>query len=61
MRNLFEALTLAPMIRVIRPAVDQRAVFGLYTLWLLFFLDMLDQLRPAGLDGSVRRLVQDQE
>lgn len=40
-RNLFEALALAPMIRVIRPAVDRRAVFGLYTLGLLFFLDML--------------------
>ena len=40
-RNLFEALALAPMIRLMKPAVDQRVVFGLYALGLLFFLDTL--------------------
>lgn len=38
-RNLFEVLALAPMIRLIRPAVDQRIIGGLYALGLLFFLD----------------------
>lgn len=40
-RNLSEVLALAPMIRLIKPAVDQRLVFGLYALGFLFTLDMV--------------------
>jgi len=38
-RNLFEALALVPIIRLLKPTVDQRAVFGLYALGLLFAID----------------------
>ena len=40
-RNLFEALALVPIIRLLKPTVDQRAVVGLYALGFLFFLDTL--------------------
>ena len=40
-RNLFEALALVPIIRLLKPTVDQRAVVGLYALGVLFFLDTL--------------------
>jgi potassium-dependent mechanosensitive channel len=38
-RSLFEALAMAPIIRLIRPTVYQRLVIGLYTLGVLFALD----------------------
>ena len=38
-RDLFEALALAPMIRLIKPTVDQWVVFQLYALGILFGLD----------------------
>jgi potassium efflux system protein len=38
-RHLFEALALAPMIQLIKPAVDQRVMGALYALGLLFFFD----------------------
>ncbi len=38
-RNTFAVLALAPIIRLIKPTVDQRVVFVLYALWLLFALD----------------------
>jgi small-conductance mechanosensitive channel len=41
MRNLFEVLAMAPIIRLMKPAVDQRLVFGLYALAVLFTLDMV--------------------
>ena len=41
MRSLFEVLAMAPIIRLMKPAVDQRLVFGLYALAVLFTLDMV--------------------
>ena len=41
MRGLFEVLAMAPIIRLMKPAVDQRLVFGLYALAGLFTLDMV--------------------
>jgi potassium-dependent mechanosensitive channel len=41
MRSLFEVLAMAPIIRLTKPAVDQRLVFGLYALAGLFTLDMV--------------------
>ena len=38
-RNLFEVLALAAMIRFMKPTVDQRLIPGLYALWLLFVFD----------------------
>ena len=40
-RNVFAVLALAPMIRLIKPTVDQGSVFGLYALGLLFALDTI--------------------
>ena len=40
-RHLFEALALVPIIRLLKPTVDQRAVVWLYALGFLFFLDTL--------------------
>jgi potassium-dependent mechanosensitive channel len=49
-RNVFEALALAPMIRLLRPTVDQRVVFGLYPLGILF---ALDTIRHAFAGGTI--------
>ncbi len=38
-QNVFAVLTLVPIIRLIKPTVDQRVVFVLYALGLLFALD----------------------
>ena len=38
-RNVLEVLAIAPMIRLIKPTVDQRVVIGLYALGILFALD----------------------
>ena len=47
-RDLFEALALAPMIRLIKPTVDQRVVFGLYALGILFGLDTVRHALAGG-------------
>ena len=38
-RMLLEALAFVPMFRLLKPEIDQRAVFGLYALGLLFAID----------------------
>ena len=40
-RTLFEAFAMAPIIRLMKPAVDRRLVIGLYTLGVFFALDMV--------------------
>jgi potassium efflux system protein len=46
-RDLFEALALAPMIRLIKPEVHQRLVLGLYALAILFALDTVRHSLPG--------------
>ena len=43
-RILLEALAFVPMIRLLKPEIDQRAVFGLYALGLLFAIDTIRHL-----------------
>jgi len=42
-KALFGILAIAPMIRLTRPAIDPRAVPGLFTLWILFAIDTIRQ------------------
>jgi potassium efflux system protein len=47
-RDLFEALALAPMIRLMKPMVNRRVVFLLYALGILFGVDTVRHALAGG-------------
>jgi hypothetical protein len=47
-KGLFEILIFAPIIRLIRPVVDRRVLPALYTLWILFAIDVIRQEISGG-------------
>jgi potassium-dependent mechanosensitive channel len=46
---IFEILIFAPIIRLVKPVVNRRALPELYTLWVLFALDAIRQELSGGL------------